>query len=62
MDEHANLTELALRRARDHRDDMARWLALEVLMTDEIALKDDVLQERLIGLQEKIEAKMREVA
>jgi hypothetical protein len=44
---------------RDHRDDMARWLALELLMTDAIALQDDVLQERLIALQDKIEAKMR---
>jgi hypothetical protein len=38
---------------------MARWLALELLMTDEIALQDDALQERLILLQDKIEAKMR---
>ena len=54
-----DLTELSLQRARDRRDDMARWLALEVLMTDEMALEDDVLQEHLIGLQDRIEAKMR---
>lgn len=51
--------EMSLQAGRDHRDDMARWLALEVLMTDEIALQDDVLQERLILLQDTIEAKMR---
>ena len=38
---------------------MARWLALELLMTDEMALGDDVLQEHLILLQGKIEEKMR---
>jgi hypothetical protein len=62
MNQHANLTDLALRKARDHRDDMARWLALEVLMSDELALEDDVLQERLIGLQDKIEARIRAAA
>jgi hypothetical protein len=51
--------EMSLQAGRDHRDDMARWLALELLMTDEIALEDDTLQERLIVLQDKIEAKMR---
>lgn len=58
MDDSANPAEVALQRARDHRADMARWLAL-VLMTDEIALQDDALQERLIDLQDKIEAQMR---
>jgi hypothetical protein len=51
--------EMSLRAGRDHRDDMARWLALELLMTDEIAIEDDVLQEHLILLQDKIEEKMR---
>jgi hypothetical protein len=51
--------EKSLQAGRDHRADMARWLALELLMTDEIALQDDALQERLILLQDKIEAKMR---
>jgi hypothetical protein len=54
--------EMSLQAGRDHRDDMARWLALELLMTDEIALQDDTLQERLIVLQDKIEAKMRAAA
>lgn len=51
--------EKSLLADREHREDMARWLALEPLMTDEIALQDDALQEHLIILQEKIEAKMR---
>jgi hypothetical protein len=51
--------ERSLRVGRDHRQDMARWLALELLTTDEMALEDDVLQDRLIMLQDKIEAKMR---
>lgn len=51
--------EMSLQAGRDHREDMARWLALELLTTDEIAQQDDVLQERLILLQDKIEAKMR---
>jgi hypothetical protein len=57
-----DLTELSLRNAREHRDDMARWLALEVLMTDEMALEDPTLQEHLIMLQDKIEAKARAAA
>ena len=50
---------MSLQAGRDHREDMARWLALELLMTDELALGDDVLQEHLILLQDKIEEKMR---
>jgi hypothetical protein len=56
------LTELPLRNAREHRYDMARWLALELLMTDEMALEDATLQEHLILLQDKIEAKVRAAA
>jgi hypothetical protein len=51
--------EMSLQAGRDHRDDMARWLAVELLMTDEMALQDGMLQECLIVLQDKIEAKMR---
>lgn len=58
MTGHEHL-EKSLQAGREHREDMARWLALELLMTDETALADDVLQEHLILLQEKIEAKMR---
>jgi hypothetical protein len=55
-DEHL---EMSLQAGRDHREDMARWLALELLATDEMALEDDVLQEHLILLQDKIEVKLR---
>ncbi len=51
--------ELALRNAREHRDDMARWLALEVLMNDPVACEDGELQEHLVLLQDKVEAKLR---
>ena len=50
--------ELALRNAREHHD-MARWLALEVLMNDPVACEDGELQEHLVLLQDKVEAKLR---
>lgn len=54
--------ELSLRHAREHRDDMARWLALEVLLNDPTALEDRLLVERLYVLQDKIEEKLRAAA
>jgi hypothetical protein len=51
--------ELSLRHAREHRDDMALWLALQVLMTDDMALADDSLQDRLLLLQDRLEDKIR---
>lgn len=54
--------ELSLRCAREHRDDMARWLALEVLLNDPEALADAVLEEHLYALQDKIEQKLRAAA
>jgi hypothetical protein len=51
--------ELSLRHAREHRDDMALWLALQILMTDDMALADDALQDRLILLQDRLEDKIR---
>jgi hypothetical protein len=51
--------ERAVQAGREHRDDMARWLALEVLMTDEVAVQDTVLAERLSVLQEVIEERLR---
>lgn len=53
------ILEHSLRNAREHRDDMARWLALEVLLNDPVALDDAVLEDRLYLLQDKIEAKLR---
>jgi hypothetical protein len=38
---------------------MARWLALEVLMSDEVAMQDAVLQDRLGILQDVIEKQLR---
>ena len=54
--------ELSLQHAREHRDDMARWLALEVLPNDPKALEDTVLEEHLYALQDKIEQKLRAAA
>ena len=52
--------EMALGNAREHREDMALWLALQVMMTDDVALADAALQDRLIVLQDRIENIMRD--
>jgi len=51
--------ELSLQRGREYREDMARWLAVEVLLNDPTALEDPTLVSCLYGLQDKIEAKLR---
>ena len=51
--------ELSLRNLREYRDEMALWLAVEVLLNDPAALEDPVLEEHLYGLQDKLEARMR---
>lgn len=51
--------EQAVRAGREYRDEMARWLALEVLLADELAGQDDALQERLLLLQERAEEGLR---
>jgi hypothetical protein len=51
--------EQAVRAGREHRAEMVRWLALEVLMTDEVAGRDAVLVERLSVLQELVEEDLR---
>jgi hypothetical protein len=53
------ILEQSLRNAREHRDDMARWLAVEVLLNDPMALDDPALEEHLYVLQDKIEEKLR---
>ena len=53
------ILERSLMNAREHRDDMARWLAVEVLLNDPTALDDEVLEEHLYALQDKIEEKLR---
>jgi len=47
--------ELALANAREHRDDMVLWLALHVLLTDDVAMADAVLADRLCVLEDRIE-------
>jgi hypothetical protein len=51
--------EMALENARDQREDMALWLALQVMMTDDVALADEALVDRLCVLQDRIENMMR---
>ena len=44
---------LSARLMTEERAYMARWLALEVLMTDEAVRADEALYDRLSALQEK---------
>jgi hypothetical protein len=44
---------------REHRADAARWLAVEVLLSDPAALEDDDLVDRLCTLQDRLEALTR---
>jgi hypothetical protein len=56
---HSDLVEVSLSNFREHRHDSARWLAIEVLLSDEAALEDDDLATRLHGLQDRLEALTR---
>jgi len=58
MDE-AEIVEQVVRAGRECRDEMARWLALEVLLNDEVAGRDEALAERLLVLQERVEEGLR---
>ena len=51
--------ELSLAHAREQRGEMALWLAVQVLMSDDVALADEALQERLLVLQDRTENMMR---
>jgi len=51
--------ELCLRHAREQRDEITLWLAVQVLMSDDVPLADDKLQDRLILLQDRVENMMR---
>jgi hypothetical protein len=51
----AELAEVSLRNLRENRDDSARWLAVEVLLSDPVALQDDELAARLASLQDRLE-------
>jgi hypothetical protein len=44
---------LSARLARDEPEYMARWLALELLMSDETVCQDEELFDKLSALQEK---------
>ena len=55
----SDLVEVSLGNLREHRDDAARWLAVEVLLSDEAALEDDDLVTRLLTFQDRLEAMTR---
>lgn len=57
---HAALVEFSLASFRDHRADAARWLAVEVLLSDEAALEDEELVNLLCSLQDRLEAQTRQ--
>lgn len=56
---HSDLVEISLSNFREHRDEAARWLAVEVLLSDEAALEDDGLVDSLCRLQDRLEAQTR---
>ena len=56
---HVDLVEASLGNLREHRDDAARWLAVEVLLSDEAAIEDPDLVNRLHALQDRLEALAR---
>jgi len=47
--------DLALQHAREHREEVTLWLSVQVLMTDDVAMADDILQDRLCVLQDRVE-------
>lgn len=57
---HAALVEFSMASFRDNRADAARWLAVEVLLSDEAALEDDELVNLLCSLQDRLEAQTRQ--
>lgn len=57
---HRDLVEASLSNFREHRADAARWLAIEVLLSDEAALEDDDLATRLHTLQARLETQARQ--
>jgi hypothetical protein len=57
--QHAALAQISLQNLRDNREDTARWLAVEVLLSDPDALEDDELAGRLCALQDRLEAQAR---
>ena len=43
----------------EHREEMALWLALEVLQLNPVALEDAELVERLIACQDRVQERLR---
>jgi hypothetical protein len=56
---HGDLVEASLSNLRENRDEAARWLAVEVLLADPVALGDDDLVAHLCLLQDRLEATTR---
>ena len=57
---HSDLVEVSLSNLREQRVDAARWLAVEVLLSDEVALEDHDLITRLHTLQDRLETQTRQ--
>lgn len=57
---HSDLLGASLSNFREHRDTAARWLAVEVLLSNEAALEDDDLVDALCRLQDRLEAQTRQ--
>lgn len=55
-----DLVEISLSNFREHRAEAARWLAVEILLSDEAALEDDDLVDGLCRLQDRLEAQTRQ--
>ena len=51
--------ELALRLAREQRDEFILWMSVQVLMTDTVATADEVLVDRLCVVQDRVENMLR---
>jgi len=51
--------ELALRLAREQRDEFILWVSVQVLMTDTVATADELLVDRLCVVQDRVENMLR---
>jgi hypothetical protein len=57
--EYDPVLEMCLQHAREQRDEITLWLAVQVLATDDVALADELLQDRLLVHQDRVENMMR---
>jgi hypothetical protein len=53
------ILEQALKLAREQREEFLLWMSVQVLMTDSVATADEVLQERLCVVQDRVENMLR---